>query len=186
MNDRPVIAVFGSSSPQPGSAAYETAREVGRLLAQRGYAVATGAYGGTMAAVSQGAAEAGGHVIGATSDVIEAYRGSGPNQWVQEAVRFSNLRDRLTYLVTVNDGMITLPGGIGTLSEMALAWSLLQVSEIAPRPLVLLGQMWQDTVSAFVQPEYVHERHMRLLRCVLTPVEAVETLHELRLTGPAG
>ncbi|MCB0028595.1 MAG: hypothetical protein KDE28_11845, partial [Anaerolineales bacterium] len=51
MNDRPVIAVFGSSSPQPGSAAYETAREVGRLLAQRGYAVATGAYGGTMAAV---------------------------------------------------------------------------------------------------------------------------------------
>lgn len=186
MSDRPVIAVFGSSSPQPGSAAYETAREVGRLLARQGYAVATGAYDGTMAAVSQGAAEAGGHVIGATSDLIETYRGAGPNPWVNEEVRFSNLRDRLTYLVTVNDGMITLPGGIGTLSEMALAWSLLQVAEIPSRPLVLLGEMWQATINSFVRPEYVHERHLALLRCTLTPAEAVDTLHQMRLSGAVG
>ena len=183
MRDRPVIAVFGSSAPQPGSSAYENAREVGFLLARKGYDVATGAYGGTMAAVSQGAAEAGGHVIGATSDMIESFRTLGPNQWVNEEVRFSNLRDRLTYLVTVNDGMITLPGGIGTLSEMALAWSLLQVAEISPRPLVLLGQMWQDTVNAFARPEYIHEQHMQLLRLALTPAEAVDTLHQLRQNG---
>ncbi len=79
---RRVIAVFGSSAPQPGSAAYEEARQIGRLLAEAGCAVATGGYCGTMAAVSQGAAEAGGHVIGVTCDQIEQFRPLGPNEWV--------------------------------------------------------------------------------------------------------
>ena len=181
MSDRPVISVFGSSAPVPGSPAYEVARQVGYLLAQKGYAVATGAYNGTMAAVSQGASEGGGHVIGVTSERIEAFReDGGPNQWVVEEIRFPTLRERLTHLVTVNDGMITLPGGIGTLSEMSLAWSLLQVDEISARPLILLGDMWRDTVEAFAKPEYVSEKHKSLVKWAASPADAVDTLHNLR------
>ena len=69
-----VISVFGSSAPRPGSEAYEWGRRVGRLLAEAGLTVATGGYSGTMTAVSQGAAEAGGHVIGVTSSQIEQFR----------------------------------------------------------------------------------------------------------------
>ncbi len=110
-----VISVFGSSAPIPGSQPYEIAREVGRLLAQAGFTVATGGYAGTMTAVSRGASEAGGHVIGVGSSRIETFRGMGVNSWVKEVVMFDNLTDRLLHLVTHNDGMIALPGGIGTL-----------------------------------------------------------------------
>jgi uncharacterized protein (TIGR00730 family) len=171
-----VISVFGSSAPKPGQTDYEEARQVGRLLAEAGFTVSTGGYSGTMAAVSQGAAEGGGHVIGVTSNQIESFRVMGPNQWVAEEIRYDTLRDRLLHLIEHNDGMITLPGGIGTLSEMSLAWSLIQVGEISMRPLILMGQMWQDTVRAFVKRPYVHEEHERLIRAVLTPAESVEAL----------
>lgn len=168
-----IISVFGSSTPRPGDAAYEQAREIGRLLAEAGFAVATGGYSGTMMAVSQGAAEAGGHVIGVTCAQIERFRPLGPNQWVLQAIKYETLRERLMHLVTENDGIIVLPGGIGTLSEMALAWSFLQVGEIQTRPLVLLGDTWRQTILAFFEPEYIAERHMELLYFANTPAAAV-------------
>ena len=162
MNKR-TISVFGSSAPQPGSAAFVEAQRVGRLLAEAGFAVATGGYMGTMTAVSQGAAEAGGHVIGVTCDQIEQFRPIGPNRWVQEEIRYATLRERLLHLVTQSDGIIVLPGGIGTLSEMTLAWSFLQVGEVAAQPLVLLGDLWRQTIEAFYTTEYVREKDMKLL-----------------------
>ena len=68
----------------------------------------------------------------------------------------------------------TLIDGIGTLSEMALAWSYLQVGEISPRPLALLGNLWRETVSGFVNPLYVRPEHIQLLHFAESPQEAVE------------
>ncbi len=171
--DRRTISVFGSSAPQPGSVAFEEARLVGRLLAEAGFAVATGGYSGTMTAVSQGACEADGHVIGVTCDQIERFRPLGPNQWVKEEIRYKTLRERLLHLVTKSDGMIVLPGGIGTLSEMTLAWSFLQVGEVPTQPLVLLGPLWQQTIQAFYSPDYVREKDMGLLLFADDPETAV-------------
>lgn len=171
-----VISVFGSSAPRPGDPDYTQAMQVGALLAQAGYTVATGGYGGTMSGVSQGAAEAGGHVIGVTSDQIEEYRPIRANRWVIEEIRYPTLRERLIHLVEHNDGMITLPGGVGTLSELSLAWSFIQVNEIPPRPLVVLGNIWRDLFDAFVKPSYVDEFTANILRFAATPEEAVQAL----------
>lgn len=168
-----VISVFGSSAPRPGEPAYLQAQAVGQLLAEAGLAVATGGYSGTMTAVSQGAAEAGGHVIGVTSTQIEQFRPLGPNQWVQQEIKFETLRDRLIHLVTENDGMIVLPGGIGTLSEMTLAWSLLQVGEIPKRPLAMLGSNWKAMLDAFRDPAYIPDKYLDLLYFADSPETAV-------------
>ena len=168
-----VIAVFGSSAPQPGSSAYETARTVGRLLAEAGFAVATGGYGGTMSGVSQGTAEAGGHVIGVTSAQIERFRPLGANQWVAEEIKYETLRDRLLHLVDHNEGMIVLPGSVGTFSELTLAWSFMQVGEISQRPFVLIGDLWRQTIHTFANSDYLRPQDFALLTFVDTPEEAV-------------
>ena len=173
MSDK-IISVFGGSSPRSGRSAYQVAYDIGRLLAENDFAVATGGYIGTMSAVSQGAAEAGGHVIGVTSEQIERFRPIKPNQWVREEIRFESLQDRLIHLVRHNDGMIVLPGGIGTLSEMALAWSYLQVGEIPARPLVLFGPHWQSVINSFVDPMYVRPEHIHLLQFASYPKQAVK------------
>ena len=168
-----VISVFGSARPQPGSPAYEQARTVGRLLAEAGFAVATGGYSGVMSAVSQGAAAAGGHVIGVTCAQIEQFRPLGANQWITEEIKYQTLQDRVLHLVKHNDGVISMPGGIGTLSEMALAWSFVQVGEISPRPHVLFGDIWRNTIQAFIHRDYVGDSHIELLHFANTPEEAV-------------
>lgn len=144
------ITVFGGSSPKPGDAAYEQAYQLGKLIGKAGYTVLTGGYIGTMEAVSRGAFEAGGHVIGVTCDQIEAWRPVSPNRWVQEEKRFHTLRERLYALVDNCDAALVLPGGIGTLAELALMWSQLQTLSIAARPLVLVGASWQAVYEELI------------------------------------
>ncbi len=55
-DDKMKIVVFGSSTCLPDSAQYREAEELGRGLAESGFGVVTGGYGGTMEAVSKGAA----------------------------------------------------------------------------------------------------------------------------------
>lgn len=176
-----IISVFGGSAPTSGSPAYAQAQRLGRLLAEAGFHVATGGYNGTMAAVSQGAAEAGGYVIGVVTDLF-AQRGLKPNPWVKAVVSFPNLRERLLYLVTSSDGLVALKGGVGTLSEVALAWSFLQVAEMDSRPFILVGPGWRRVIETYAEESYVSPRDLDLLTLVETPEEAVRLLR-LKLGG---
>ncbi|MGZ6347683.1 MAG: LOG family protein [Anaerolineales bacterium] len=143
------VSVFGGSQPQSASSAYKEAYELGNLLAQAGHTVLTGGYIGTMEAVSRGAGEAGGHVIGVTCNDIEAWRAVKPNAWVQEERRFTTLQERLNELVKTCDAAIALPGGPGTLTEVALTWNLMIVHSMQPKPLILVGTGWRLLMAAF-------------------------------------
>jgi uncharacterized protein (TIGR00730 family) len=172
------ISVFGGSVPQPGTTPYQEAQLVGHLLAESGFAVQTGGYIGTMEAVSRGASEAGGHVIGVTCDEIEAWRPIAPNQWVAEEKRCSTLRARLNTLIDDCDGAIALPGGIGTLAEIALTWSLLQIHPDQPRPLILIGQGWKKTLAVFTTEldYYIPEVDQNRIFTAPDPTSAIEIL----------
>lgn len=143
------VTVFGGAQPTEGSAAYEEARELGRQLARRGHAVLTGGYMGTMEAVSRGAHEAGGHVIGVTCIDLESWRGLAPNQWIKEERRMQSLMERLQGLIHNCDAAMALSGGAGTLTEVALMWNLMIVESLPRRPLILIGRGWQSTFGQF-------------------------------------
>ena len=143
------ITIFGGAQPQEGSAAYEEARELGKQLVQLGHCVLTGGYMGTMEAVSRGAHEAGGHVIGVTCEDIESWRKATPNQWVKEERRMKTLFHRLQGLIEGCDAAIALSGGAGTLTEVSLMWNLMIVESLPRRPLILVGRGWQSTFDQF-------------------------------------
>lgn len=159
------ITVFGGSQPKPGDPAYEDALALGKFLGTAGYVAITGGYMGTMEAVSRGAAESGGRVIGITCDEIEDWRSAKPNPWVQEEMRFASLYQRLVALIEECDAAIALPGGIGTLAEITMMWSQMQVLSLSPRPLILVGDGWQTTMADFFTTlgEYVPEKSRELI-----------------------
>jgi hypothetical protein len=150
------ISVFGGSQPKEGDSAYEEAMQLGWLLAQRGHTVLTGGYIGTMEAISRGAHEAGGHVIGVTCEEIENWRAVGPNPWVKEEWRKKTLIERLQVLVRECDAAIALPGGAGTLTEIALMWNLMIVESRHRSPLILVGRGWQSTFDQFFKEFYTY------------------------------
>lgn len=172
------ISVFGGSSPQPESEAYQQAYELGKLLAEAGLTVMTGGYMGTMEAVSRGASEAGGHVIGVTSEALEAWRPIGPNQWVEEEWRCETFRERLNSLIENCDGAIALPGGIGTLLEICLTWNQLVIQTIDPKPLILIGKPWHKILETFFQQlgDYVPLEHREYIAFAPDPHAALELL----------
>lgn len=175
------ISVFGGSTPQPGTAAYQEAQLLGGLLAESGFVVQTGGYIGTMEAISRGASEAGGHVIGVTCDEIEAWRPVAPNQWVAEEKRRPTLRERLYILIDDCDGAIALPGGIGTLAEIALNWSQLQINPEFPRPLILIGQGWTKTLATFIAEldYYIPKVDQKRIYTSPDPTSALDLLKNL-------
>lgn len=159
------ITVFGGAQPKEGTPAYEEARELGSLLAQRGHAVLTGGYMGTMEAVSRGAHEAGGHVIGVTCSDIEDWRGSRANAFVKEEHKKKTLLERLDALFQGCDAAIALPGGPGTLTEISLMWNLMIIESLPRKPLILIGNGWKTTLDQFFSEHdvYTPAEHRALL-----------------------
>ena len=172
------ITIFGGSQPKPGSPAYEQAYELGKLLALAGHTVLTGGYMGTMEAVSRGANEAGGHVVGVTCSDIEAWRGTRANVWVKEERHFTSLQERLNELILACDAAIALPGGPGTLTEIALTWNLMIVASFPPKPLVLVGAGWRSVMEAFYKSldVYIPQHQRDLLHFAADIQEAVAIL----------
>jgi hypothetical protein len=174
------ITVFGGSQPRPGEPAYQDAYHLGQLIGQAGYTLLTGGYIGTMEALSRGASEAGGHVIGVTCDQIEAWRPVKANAWVQEVWHMATFQERIFALIENCDACLALPGGIGTLAELVLTWNLLLTKILAPRPLILIGQGWQDVIEEFLnrQGEYIPQDQRRWVSFAADVDQAFQQLQE--------
>jgi uncharacterized protein (TIGR00725 family) len=172
------ISVFGSSHPAEGSPPYAVAMDLGRRLARKGHTVLTGGYSGTMEAVSRGAAEAGGHVIGVTCGEVERSYLRIANPWVQEEWKKETLLERLMALIFSCDAAMALPGGPGTLTEIALTWNLMIVGGISRRPLILIGQEWATLFHEFFEmhSEYVPPNRRELLLFAADSATAVGLL----------
>jgi len=172
------VAVFGSSAPRPGDAAYEEAYRLGRALAQAGHEVLNGGYIGTMEAVSRGAAEAGGHVIGVACAAIERWRPVSPNPWLSEVWATSTLMERLDRMLQAADAAVVLPGGVGTWTEMLLWWNHLVIKAMPAKPLLLYGAAWRaawDAVFAIMGDAFPPETR-QWLTFVQTPEQVVTFL----------
>ena len=130
-----------------------------------------------MAAASQGAREAGGHVIGVTSATIERWRGGArANPHVLEEIHCGTLRERICRLVESCDGALVLPGGVGTLAELSLLWYFVMTGEVGPRPIVTVGDRWRAALAGFRDERFTEPAHEALVVAAGSVEEAVEAL----------
>lgn len=165
------IGVMGSARLSEEDERWMQAYKLGELLAGEGYVVVTGGYGGLMAAVSRGAHEKGGSVIGLP---MQHWQGIAPNRW-NAALRWAtDYGTRINHFLRC-DAVIALPGGVGTLSELAVAWSASQ-TEGRAFPLVLLGDCWPPVVAAIRENLVVSDVDLNLLRFAASPEEALREI----------
>ncbi len=172
---RPQVAVFGSARLRPGDPEFAEARRLGELIAGAGWTLCTGGYDGAMAAASEGAADAGGHVVGVT---MAAWAGRlEANPWVREERAADGLIARAAELLA-SDAWVAVAGGVGTLSEVALAWNLLQTGDVGTRPLVTVGPRWRALLPELRAHLVVDDADIALVRAVDDAEAAVAALEE--------
>ena len=184
------VTVFGSSLPAEGSAAYREVQCLGRLLAEAGYAVCNGGYGGLMEASARGAREANGHTIGITC----ALWPRPANPFIVEEVRTPSYPERLMTLIERGDAYIVLPGGTGTLAELSLCWEMMNKNTLSKtvggrRPLLVMAPYWQPVIDCLRQEGRLANGDpgwtapaLEIVTLIQTPEQAVK---ELRKNGCA-
>jgi uncharacterized protein (TIGR00730 family) len=166
-----VVTIFGTGRARPGDAAYMLAYQTGKLLAQAGFTIANGGYGGTMLAAAKGADEAGGEIIGVT---CSAFKGSRANEYVTREIVTRSLDERLDTLIKLGQGYVVLPGGTGTLLELAKVWELKNKGFLkADRPIILVGEFWKPLVDLVVTDDPGSRRYVKIAD---GPKQAVEMI----------
>jgi hypothetical protein len=130
------IAVYCGSSSRVGSSYVEAARELGRALARRGHVlVYGGGRTGLMGEVADAALAESGRVHGV---ILQAFIEAGVHhEGIHELHRVDDMRARKQGLDERADAFVALPGGLGTLEELAEVLSFRKLA-LHHRPVVLL------------------------------------------------
>jgi uncharacterized protein (TIGR00730 family) len=158
MNNK-VITIFGTGRAKQGDANFQLAYETGKLLARAGFAIANGGYGGTMLAAAKGASEAGGEVIGVT---CSAFKSSTANKYVTREIVTASLDERLDKLIQLGRAYVVLPGGTGTLLELAKVWELKNKGFLkADKTIILLGGFWKPLVDTVAGDDPDSSRYVK-------------------------
>ena len=152
---RPVVTVFGSARFGEDHPYYELARNLGRRLAENGFAVMTGGGPGIMEAANRGCKEAGGYSIGANIVLPQEQK---PNPYLDKYVEFEHFFVRKVMLVKMSCAFVTMPGGFGTLDEVFETVTLMQTGKIDPFPLVCMGTEFWSKMSEFLELTMVPEK----------------------------
>jgi uncharacterized protein (TIGR00730 family) len=172
----PAITVFGSARVEPGDPAYTMAREIGRLLAEEGYAVITGGGPGVMEAANRGCQDGGGLSVGCN---IELPHEQSINQYVDLGVEFRYFFARKVMFVKYADGFVILPGGFGTMDELFEALTLIQTGKIKGFPVVLVGSAFFGGLVEWIRAKLLGEgmispEDIDLIQVTDDPAEVIE------------
>ena len=124
-----------------------------------------------MEAVSRGASEAGGKVIG----VVARSLSGKANRWVQETIVVEKWEERLLRLIAIGNGYVACPGGTGTLVELAVAWEMRHKRPLFNRPLIALGDFWRPVIEHMEAAEPASRGLVQIVDSVAAAVEVMVT-----------
>lgn len=179
------ITVYCSSSTRVPASLLEGARHVGRAIAQRGIRLVYGGGSvGLMGAVAEGAKAHGAHVTGIiTETLVELEQAS---DICDELIVVKTMRERRRQLLELADGILVLPGGLGTMEEFFEALVGRQLAEHgSPIGLVNLDGALESLLvmlDDMVHRQFVRASARDLILVEEDPVAAVDRL----LAAPSG
>lgn len=168
------VAILGSARIGPADPRWAQARSLGASIAQRGWTVLTGGYGGLMGATAEGAQSAGGRTVGLP---MQPWEHLAPHRANAELRWSLDYGERIGHLLTA-DVAIALPGGIGTLAEASMIWAAAQTEPDTAR-LILIGEDWRKLVEQFAQRLIIGTDDLAIPRLVGDVTHAVEAADEL-------
>ena len=141
------ICVFCGSSSAVAETHKDAARRLGAILAENGVRlIYGGGRVGLMGLVADGAAQAGGEVIGVIPDFLE--RIEVGNREISELVVTDSMHARKAKMYELADAFVTLPGGLGSLDETfeLITWTQLKLSA-KPFVVVNIDGYWQPLLA---------------------------------------
>lgn len=180
VNIPPSVSIFGSARLKPNHPWYLLTQEIGKALSESGYSVVTGGGPGIMEAGNKGAKE--GPSLSVGLNIVLPHE-ECMNDYQDISLRFRHFFTRKVMFVKYASAYVVMPGGFGTLDELAEILALVQTGKTRKIPIILVVEsFWRDLLVWFktqlVANDTVHADDLNLYKVVNTPEEVVEALHE--------
>ena len=143
----PAVSIFGSARTPTDHPWYVKTLEIARLLSDSGFAVISGGGPGIMEAANRGAQQGRAPSIGVN---IQLPHEQKPNEFQDLSLNFKHFFSRKVMFVKYASAYVVMPGGFGTLDELAEILTLVQTGKSRRIPIILVGsEFWEGLLTWF-------------------------------------
>ncbi|HFD33178.1 MAG TPA: TIGR00730 family Rossman fold protein [Gammaproteobacteria bacterium] len=170
---RPSVSIFGSARTPVDHPYYKLTEEIARELSDAGFSVVTGGGPGIMEAGNKGAYEGKSPSIGLNIQLPHEQSGNG---FQDISLSFRHFFSRKVMFVKYASAYVVMPGGFGTLDELAEILTLVQTNKTRKIPIILVHKpFWEGLLSWFehtlVTEKVIDPEDMNLIQLIDSPKE---------------
>ncbi len=177
---QPSVSIFGSARIDPEHAYYKKAEQISQLLSDAGFSVISGGGPGIMEASNKGAYAGKSSSIGLN---IELPREQKSNPYQDISLNFRHFFSRKVMFVKYASAYVVLPGGFGTLDELAEILTLIQTGKSRKIPIILVeSEFWSGLLDWF-EKSLVHcgtisKEDLNLFQVIDEPEQVIQAIFE--------
>lgn len=177
---KPSVSVFGSARTPVDHPYYRLGEDIGRLLSDAGFSVISGGGPGLMEAANKGAFAGRSPSVGLN---IVLPMEQGANKYQDISLSFRHFFSRKVMFVKYASAYVVLPGGFGTLDELAEILTLVQTGKSRQIPIILVGtKFWTGMLDWFrevlVVEGTISAGDLDLMQLVDEPKQVVEVIFD--------
>jgi len=177
---KPSVSMFGSARTPPDHPYYQLAERIARLLSDAGFSVVSGGGPGIMEAANKGAYAGKSPSIGLNIQLPHEQSG---NPYQDIALHFRHFFSRKVMFVKYASAYVVLPGGFGTLDELAEILTLVQTGKTRRIPIILVQHdFWEGLIDWFkdklVAEGTINAEDLDLFKIVDDPQQVVDTIFD--------
>jgi len=186
---RPAVSIFGTARVRPGHRWYELTVRLSRMLSDAGFAVISGGGPGVMEAANRGAFDGPSPSVGLNIQLPHEQLG---NAFQDVSLQFRHFFARKVAFAKYATAFVAVPGGFGTLDELAEMLTLIQTRMGRQIPVVLVDSaFWKGLIDwmrdSLLGNGLIDARDLELMKIVDEPAQVVEAIfdyYQARGFGP--
>ena len=176
----PSVSIFGSARFKPDNPYYQQSEEISRLLSDSGFAVVSGGGPGIMEAANKGAFSGKSASVGLNIKLPHEQSG---NPYQDISLNFKYFFAPKVMFVKYASAYVVMPGGFGTLDEMAEILTLVQTGKSKRIPIILFGtEFWQGLLdwfeSSLIEEGTISPTDMDLIQVTDDPQFVVDAIFD--------
>ncbi len=178
------VSIFGSARVLPDHPYYKQAEAIAQKLSEAGFAVVTGGGPGIMEAANKGASKGPVATVGLNIQLPHTEENANPYQDI--SLNFRHFFSRKVMFVKYASAYICLPGGFGTLDELAEILTLIQTGKSRRIPIILVDKpFWQGLfdwlINTIAANGMISKSDLDLVAFIDDPKEIVTTINNFYL-----
>lgn len=174
----PSVSIYGSARTKPDHPYYQLTEELAYQLSESGFSVVSGGGPGIMEAANKGAYRGKSKSIGL--NIVLPHEQTG-NPYQDISLNYRHFFSRKVMFVKYASAYVVMPGGFGTLDELAEVLTLIQTGKSRRFPIILMvREFWEPLIDWFkntlVKEGTISAKDLDLFQIIDDPTEVVETI----------